>query len=37
MVAADRGRDSNLPYARTYARRHVPRPAATGIVNHQAE
>ena len=26
MVAADRGRDSNLPSARTYARRHVPPP-----------
>ena len=25
-MAADRGRDSNLPSARTYARRHVPPP-----------
>ncbi len=37
MVAADRGRDSNLPSARTYAKGMSHRPAATGIVNHQAE
>ena len=37
MVAADRGRDSNLPSARTYARRHVPPPCGHLFLNRLAE